>query len=122
MKMLVLLPRPAGTRLFPPDLLLGPHERLHRLGNRFRPRHPALLTAAGSPTAPGRAVLYLGGRGLAAPPPERLELYLDTDLHTRGDADDVAPHAVEHVAELLEGFALVLLLGVLLRVAARVHM
>ena len=59
--------------------------------------------------------------GIARARVDRRRILGTTDLNFREDRDRVVLHSVQHVAEHLEGFTLVLLLWIALRVAAQMN-
>src|ERR1700737_1446914 len=110
---LVLLPGSAGTHVVAADLLPGPGERW-RCRRRWwivGSRGPRLLII-------GVLVAHIRHRGRLL---DGLDILRGLDPHREHDLDDVLLDAVEHVGEKLEGFPLVFLLRVLLRIAAQVY-
>src|SRR5690606_4588236 len=111
--MLELAARAAWTGFVPAHLAPFAHEGFRRF--------PSLLGVTSGGTRVGVLELHLArGRPLAAFLFHARDFFLGAHLHARDDGDGLALDALKHHEEHLEGFALVLLLRVLLRVAAQV--
>src|SRR5215468_1081153 len=119
--MLVLLPRPAGARVVAPDLADLADERRglserRDFGFRVRPGTDERFLEL--------RVLVLDAFGRARGRFELLDLLhllRRSDGEVREDPAHLALDGLQHLAEQLECLALVLLLGVLLRIAAEVN-
>src|SRR5690606_3201314 len=111
---LVLLAAAARAGIVAADLgHVGLHARGHRL------RLPGFLVGTQS-TGTGVLELHLLLLALGLRALGRLhlrDLFLAADAHPRQQGDDVALELVQHLAEQFEALVLVLLLGLLLRIA-----
>src|SRR5690606_3699402 len=113
---LVLLAAAAGARVVAADLGTG--------GQRHGTGALDLLGLLVGAVTAGGLVLELGlaqlGLGLGALLRlQRGDLLVAADAHAGQQDDDLALDVLQHLGEQLEGFALVFLLGLLLRVAAQ---
>src|SRR5438045_4739920 len=110
--MLIFLPAAAWTRIVATDLLASAREGRSRDGGwRIARRRGECLVVAGV------LIAHIGYRRLF----DRLNILLRADLNFEHDLDHVLLDMVEHVGEKLECLALVLLLGILLRVTAKMN-
>src|SRR5881397_4425533 len=109
--MFVFLPRSARARIIATDLLANAGER------RWRYSGGRSISGDGeSFFVIGVLIAHVGHRRRFL---DRLHVLLRTHLHGEHILHDVLLDAIEHVGEQLEGFTLVLLLRILLRVAAQ---
>src|SRR5262245_8421658 len=119
--MLVLLPRPAGARVVAPHLADLADERR---GLAKRRRRGVRLRLRADERFLELRMLVLDAFGRARrrfEPLDLLHLLRRPDREVREDPAHLALDGLQHLAEQLECLALVLLLGVLLRVAAEVY-
>src|SRR3546814_2403788 len=124
MAVLVLLAAAAGTRVVAADLGAVAGDR--GVGGGVGLGEAGLFGFLVGAEATGVGVLELhlarGGFGLGALLRfERGDLFLAADAHARQQRDDLALDLRQHVAEQFERLALVLLLGLLLRVRSEEH-
>src|SRR5215475_15178240 len=121
--MLVLLPRPAGARVVAPDLADLAYER-RGLAKRRRRDFRFRFRARADERFLELRMLVLDAFGRARRGFELLDLlhlFRRPDGEVREDPAHLAFDRLQHLAEQLESLALVLLLGVLLRIAAEVN-